>query len=434
VIARPVLLAALLLGCPVEPEPEPPAAACGDGVTDDGEACDDGNAWGGDGCTEACTVEAGPAEVEPNDVPAEAELVGAVVDGSLPPGDRDCFGIEVAEAGSVSATLTPGPGGECGFEAVLELLDPDGVRVASGLPGAACPAIDPTTNTWARYLTAGTWTVCVEGALGAVVPSYVLAIETADSCDDLPPLVPDPGQDFEGDGVADVCDPDDDDDGVDDDLDNCPEAPNGPEQPFPWGTADDGFINLWGVLGPFVTGVTPGSCEPSPDSFTGADDAEAAPAVGDRVDDLPWFAAFSRPGRSAVVRFTDWFAVDAPREAYAMTWLRVDEARDAELALGSDDGHAVWLNGESVGVDAGCHGVGTDAFRYPVQLEAGWNRLLIKVYDGGGGWGLIARLYEADGETPMTDVDASIGGPEPWADDQTDGDGDGIGDLCDVHP
>lgn len=34
-------------------------AACGDGILDGEEACDDGNTWAGDGCSDGCAVEAG---------------------------------------------------------------------------------------------------------------------------------------------------------------------------------------------------------------------------------------------------------------------------------------------------------------------------------------------------------------------------------------
>jgi cysteine-rich repeat protein len=37
----------------------PPAIACGNGVTEQGETCDDGNGVNGDGCSAACTVESG---------------------------------------------------------------------------------------------------------------------------------------------------------------------------------------------------------------------------------------------------------------------------------------------------------------------------------------------------------------------------------------
>ena len=40
-----------------EPGPKPIAADCGNGVREEGEACDDGNLSNGDGCSSACTVE-----------------------------------------------------------------------------------------------------------------------------------------------------------------------------------------------------------------------------------------------------------------------------------------------------------------------------------------------------------------------------------------
>ena len=78
--------------------------------------------------------------------------------------------------------------------------------------------------------------------------------------------------------------------------------------------------------------------------------------------------------------------------------------------------------------------IGTDAFRFPVTLDAGWNRLVHKVYDGGGGWGQVVRFYEVDGTTPMTDLALSLAGPMDWTDNQGDLDSDGIGDFCDPTP
>jgi cysteine-rich repeat protein len=45
--------------CHNEPPPPPPPheACCGDGVLDEGEECDDGNTTNGDGCNSVCTVE-----------------------------------------------------------------------------------------------------------------------------------------------------------------------------------------------------------------------------------------------------------------------------------------------------------------------------------------------------------------------------------------
>ena len=40
---------------------KPALAACGNGVLDPGEACDDGNTASGDGCSATCTIESGLA-------------------------------------------------------------------------------------------------------------------------------------------------------------------------------------------------------------------------------------------------------------------------------------------------------------------------------------------------------------------------------------
>jgi cysteine-rich repeat protein len=53
-----ILALTILAACGSEPaEPDEPAPMCGDGVTDPGEACDDGNATNGDGCGALCTSE-----------------------------------------------------------------------------------------------------------------------------------------------------------------------------------------------------------------------------------------------------------------------------------------------------------------------------------------------------------------------------------------
>ncbi len=46
---------------PPPPPPPPTGPVCGNWVTESGEQCDDGNTWGGDGCSGVCTIEvAGP--------------------------------------------------------------------------------------------------------------------------------------------------------------------------------------------------------------------------------------------------------------------------------------------------------------------------------------------------------------------------------------
>ena len=79
-----------------------------------------------------------------------------------------------------------------------------------------------------------------------------------------------------------------------------------------------------------------------------------------------------------------------------------------------------------------CQGTVVDSTKVKVMLLAGWNTLLIKVYDQGGGWGNYARFL--DGATPVTDLELSLSPHGAWAPDQTDSDKDGVGDVCDKTP
>jgi cysteine-rich repeat protein len=417
------------------------APRCGDGVVDvaSGELCDDGNPFGGDGCSHHCQAEEGRGEVEPNDDPDAAQETSGegTFHGRLSDGDVDCFALEVSQAGAVGAWLLPDAAGDgCAHEIAIELYAPGGERVLAGIPDveSGCSSIDPNEETWARYLEGGRYAVCLRAIYERPVPGYGLLLDTFDSCVDLPALTPDPSQDLDGDEIADTCDDDDDNDGVDDDDDNCPRVPNGPLQPFPWDTSEEGFVRPWLILGPFTSGTTPGNCVPSPDDFTGPSDADAAPALGDVGGIHPWRAHLRWPWQSPVLRFTDYWTPPTPREAYAMVWVFSPDARSGELAVGVDDGDRIWLNGMELRDRVpGCQGVSTDQFVFSVTLNSGWNRLLHKVYDGGGAWGMVSRFRWTDG-TPMTDLRLSIGGPSDWTDNQGDLDGDGTGDVCDSDP
>jgi hypothetical protein len=126
-------------------------------------------------------------------------------------------------------------------------------------------------------------------------------------------------------------------------------------------------------------------------------------------------------------------SVPAPREAYALVYLRSDTARTLTLAVGSDDGVFAWWNGEKVLDEAGCQGVNADQFQAPVAVVAGWNTLLLKVRDAGGAWGLAARFYAEDGSV-VSDLEPSLVPGASWTPEQSDADGDGTGDACDPSP
>jgi hypothetical protein len=119
--------------------------------------------------------------------------------------------------------------------------------------------------------------------------------------------------------------------------------------------------------------------------------SEAVPELGQSVEGLPWRIFMSD---SAHVNFVpDYTTVDAPREIYGATWVFSADERVLTLGLGPDDGARAWLNG-----------------------------------DQGGGWGTYARFLDEDG--PVADLELSLSSGGAWDFDQTDSDGDGIGDVC----
>ncbi len=398
---------------------------CGDGVSDSGEACDDGTELGGDGCTPACTVEDGLLENEPNDEPGEAEAwPGEPVHGGLAEGDVDCFGVELPNCGAVEARLID----ECVAPATLTLHDASGNELAVGTPDAdGCAVLDPEQAPGARFVEEGTWSICVRGLLDAAVPYYTLEIAVVQPEDAV--YTVDPADDTDGDGRPDKCDTDRDGDGIDNDDDNCPDTPNGPDM-APLVPSADGFIRVFLGAGPYTGLTSEDSCLPTADSLVAEDDALVTPALADEAGEFVWTVLWSTSDR--IEYLTDYGYVDAPREVYTAVYVYSETERTLTLGVGPDDGAYAWFNHELVVSDNRCQGTNIDSYTAEVTMLAGWNTLVMKVYDQGGGWGNYVRFL--DEGTAVTDLELSLDPAGPWVPDQEDTDGDGTGDVCDDTP
>ncbi len=84
--------------------------------------------------------------------------------------------------------------------------------------------------------------------------------------------------------------------------------------------------------------------------------------------------------------------------AYGLTYLYSPEDREAVLLLGSDDGVRLWVNDLLVHTNPTYRGAYPDQDRVKVSLKAGWNKVLIKVLQGAGGWGYYLRIPDPKGE------------------------------------
>lgn len=70
---------------------------------------------------------------------------------------------------------------------------------------------------------------------------------------------------------------------------------------------------------------------------------------------------------------------------YAYTELYFDEATNMLVALGTDDSGQVWINGKSVWQDTGTSWYYIDESIVPFQFQQGWNRVLVRLENSGGG-------------------------------------------------
>ncbi len=70
--------------------------------------------------------------------------------------------------------------------------------------------------------------------------------------------------------------------------------------------------------------------------------------------------------------------------------------QEAILKVGSDDGIKVWINSKAVHENNVGRGIKIDEDKVEVILNAGWNRIVAKVIQSSGPWGLCLRLQNPD--------------------------------------
>lgn len=83
--------------------------------------------------------------------------------------------------------------------------------------------------------------------------------------------------------------------------------------------------------------------------------------------------------------------------AYLMVFVHSDTARTVRALLGSDDGARVWSNGELRWSHEIHRPIRADEDHFDLPLRAGWNRLLLKVKNDYGGYGVMLRVCDPDG-------------------------------------
>ncbi|MBV8312276.1 MAG: hypothetical protein JO344_17990 [Planctomycetaceae bacterium] len=82
---------------------------------------------------------------------------------------------------------------------------------------------------------------------------------------------------------------------------------------------------------------------------------------------------------------------------YAYAEIELQKPVDAVLLLGVDDSEKIWVNGFRVFEQFMARGLTVDQDRVPVHLEAGTNKILLKLYQNTQGWEFCVRIVTADG-------------------------------------
>lgn len=153
------------------------------------------------------------------------------------------------------------------------------------------------------------------------------------------------------------------------------------------------FIRDWNLVGPFEAA----DMDDLPTVFPPETEAEPAKSYpgkdGARVS---WRTV--RADESGYVRLDDLIEPNERAIAYAAAFVLSPDDRDATLLLGSDDGVRAWINGILVHTNPVYRAAGPDLDRVAVRLNRGWNKVLIKVLQGAGGWGYYVRFADPEGE------------------------------------
>jgi len=181
---------------------------------------------------------------------------------------------------------------------------------------------------------------------------------------------------------------------------------------FPFSRTLFPSINHWWIVGPFEATFEKGLATEYPPEGEKAFDA-AAKYDGKGRKNITWqrvsrvIKAGDDPTCEHFVDLNKLYGSPGDAVAYGMSYLDAPADMDATLAIGSDDGAAVWLNGAEVYRQDVGRAYTSKQDRVPVKLKKGLNPLLIKVKQGTGGWGFCVHVENEKGE-PLPEVKAVL--------------------------
>lgn len=152
---------------------------------------------------------------------------------------------------------------------------------------------------------------------------------------------------------------------------------------------EGGVVARWNVLGPLALDAPEGS-RASRLPLGAA--ARAAPRAR-TGEELAWREL--APDARGYVDLAHVNGLDSENAlVLAEAWLESPDARTVLLAFGSDDGGRVWLDEHKLYENLAAKSANPLEALVELPLAAGWNRLVLEIENGSGGFGFHARLLD----------------------------------------
>lgn len=152
------------------------------------------------------------------------------------------------------------------------------------------------------------------------------------------------------------------------------------------------FISMWKVVGPFDNSDDAGFDRPFGPEKSGPECSSYEDGLGGNVVWQP-----AEANREGFLDLTSCFPVKENAVAYAFAEVEAAEEMESLLLLGSDDGVALWVNGELVHREHIHRAAAPAQDLCVVRLRRGVNTVLAKVEQAGGDWGLYLQLVDTRG-------------------------------------
>jgi hypothetical protein len=152
------------------------------------------------------------------------------------------------------------------------------------------------------------------------------------------------------------------------------------------------FITEWNLIGPFDA--------PDMDYLTTAYPPEKEVGfnkkyLGKANKEVGWRKIQAEP--TGYIRLTELVQPNEQAVIYALGYVFAPDDTQTHMLLGSDDGVRISINDELVHSNPAYRGAYPDQDKVRVNLKKGWNKVLLKVLQGAGGWGYYVRFADPDG-------------------------------------